>query len=229
VSFRKELDDARQALAAALRKDADHLPGPLRSLNHPMTVGFDHRRGAGDPQAAKSRREREKRVVPLPLETPGSRDHLAASARVSRRPAPAIGSRARWGERADVAETRSALDVSIQAQIINCSGKSCRAQFGPHLLFSRPDLSVVDHISTPRGRHVPGQDRGDRARQELYTNPKHPTRKRCCRRCRFRPPKRSGSFSRVTCEPDQPALPAVSQRVRPARAVCLANEQVLRK
>ena len=57
-------------------------------------------------------------------------------------------------------EPISALDVSIQAQVINMLIR-LQKEMGLTYLFVAHDLSMVKHISDRVGRHVSGPDRGD--------------------------------------------------------------------
>jgi len=167
----------KSSLRAATREMQIIFQDPYASLNPRMTVAAIVGEGLVIHRMASNAREIEDRVAKL-LQTVGlSPDYMRRYPHEF-----SGGQRQRIGIARALAvnpklvicdEAVSALDVSIQAQVINLL-EDLQQQFNLTYLFIAHDLSVVEHISRRVAVMYLGRIVEIAPSRELYTTPKHP-------------------------------------------------------
>lgn len=172
------LFDLRPREMRAMRRDLQIIfQDPFASLNPRVTVGNAIGEALNVHGVVSSREEREGRVEEL-LELVGLRAAVA-----NRYPHEfSGGQRQRIGIARALAlkpsfivcdEAVSALDVSIQAQVINLL-KELQDDFGLSYLFIAHDLSVVKYISDKIAVMYLGRIVEQGTTEEIFENPQHP-------------------------------------------------------
>ena len=181
---------------------------PYASLNPRMTVADIIAEGIDIHGLAKSKGERSERVYKLLEQVGLNKEHANRFVHEF-----SGGQRQRIGIARALAvqpdfivcdEPISALDVSIQAQVINML-EELQEEFGLTYLFIAHDLSMVKHISTHIGVMYLGQMVEKGLADDVYMKPKHPYTKALLSAVPIPDPKVAKANKRIVLEGDIPS------------------------
>ena len=181
---------------------------PYASLNPRMTVADIIAEGIDIHGLAKDKEDRTRRVYELLDQVGLNREHANRFVHEF-----SGGQRQRIGIARALAvqpdfivcdEPISALDVSIQAQVINML-EELQEEFGLTYLFIAHDLSMVKHISTHIGVMYLGQMVEKGPADDVYMKPKHPYTKALLSAVPIPDPKVAKANKRIVLEGDIPS------------------------
>ena len=222
----------RRALRPLRREMQMVFQDPYASLNPRKRVGHDHRRPAADPRASRDR-ERQGARAGAARASSASRPSTTTATRTSSPAASGSASaspaRSRCSPRLIVAdEPVSALDVSIQAQVVNLLD-DLQDEFALTYVFIAHDLGVVRHVSDRIAVMYLGKIVEVSPAEELYAAADPPLHRGAAVGRADPRPGCSAQRERIVLEGDVPSPIAPPSRLPLPSALPLRDRDLLRR